>query len=29
MPATVIAERIGWEQALTTLKDRIRQIRPE
>jgi transposase len=29
MPATVIAERIGWECSITTLKDRIRQIRPE
>lgn len=29
MPATVIAERIGWEHFLTTLKDRVRQIRPE
>src|SRR5690606_40562604 len=29
MPATVIAERVGWEHSLTILKDRIRQIRPE
>lgn len=29
MPATVIAERIGWEHSLTILKDRIRMIRPE
>lgn len=29
MPATVIAERIGWEHSLTTLKDRVRQIRLE
>ncbi|SLH37989.1 integrase catalytic subunit [Mycobacteroides abscessus subsp. massiliense] len=29
MPATVIAERIGWRYSLTTLKDRIRVIRPE
>jgi transposase len=29
MPATVIAERIGWSHSITTLKDRIRQIRPE
>jgi hypothetical protein len=29
MPATVIAERIGWEYSITTVKDRIRQIRPE
>ena len=29
MPATVIAERIGWQYSITTLKDRIRAIRPE
>jgi len=29
MPATVIAERIGWEYSITILKDRVRQIRPE
>src|SRR4051794_19049798 len=29
MPATVIAERIGWTHSMTTLKDRLRQIRPE
>ena len=29
MPATVIAERIGWEHSITILKDRLRQIRPE
>lgn len=29
MPATVIAERIDWQHSLTTLKDRLRQIRPE
>lgn len=29
MPATVIAERIGWEHSITILKDRIRMIRPE
>lgn len=29
MPATVIAERIGWSHSLTILKDRVRQIRPE
>ncbi len=29
MPATVVAERIGWEYSMTTLKDRVRQIRPE
>ena len=26
MPATVIAERIGW--GLTVLKDRVRELRP-
>lgn len=29
MPATVIAERIGWTRSLTVLKDRVREIRPE
>lgn len=29
MPATVIAERIGWENSITILKDRVREIRPE
>jgi transposase len=28
MPATVIAERIGWERSLTVLKDRVRELRP-
>ena len=28
MPATVTAERIGWEHSLTVLKDRIRELRP-
>jgi transposase len=28
MPATVIAERIGWQHSLTVLKDRIRELRP-
>jgi hypothetical protein len=28
MPATVIAERIGWERGLTVLKDRGRELRP-
>ena len=28
MPATVIAQRIGWPYSLTTLKDRLREIRP-
>ncbi|TDC94560.1 IS21 family transposase [Actinomadura sp. 7K507] len=29
MPATVIAERIGWERSMTVLKDRVRQLRPQ
>ena len=29
MPATVIAERIGWERSLTVLKERIRVLRPD
>jgi transposase len=28
MPATVIAERIGWTRSLTILKDRVRVLRP-
>jgi transposase len=28
MPATVIAERIGWSRSLTILKDRVRVLRP-
>jgi len=28
MPATVIAERIGWARSLTVLKDRVRELRP-
>jgi transposase len=28
MPATVIAERIGWTRSLTVLKARVRQLRP-
>ncbi len=28
MPATVIAERIGWTGGLTSLKDRVRVLRP-
>jgi transposase len=28
MPATVIAERIGWSRGLTVLKDRVRELRP-
>ena len=29
MPATVIAERVGWERSLTVLKDRVRLLRPQ
>jgi transposase len=29
MPATVIAERIGWSNSLTVLKDRVRVLRPQ
>jgi transposase len=29
MPATVIAERIGWTRSITVLKDRVRAVRPE
>ena len=28
MPATVIAERIGWSRSLTVLKERVRLLRP-
>jgi transposase len=28
MPATVIAERIGWDRSMTMLKDRVRDLRP-
>jgi transposase len=28
MPATVIAERIGWTRGITVLKDRVGQLRP-
>lgn len=28
MPATVIAERIGWTRSHTVLKDRVRELRP-
>lgn len=28
MPATVIAQRIGWRRSLTVLKDRVRVLRP-
>jgi transposase len=28
MPATVIAERIGWDRSMSVLKDRVRELRP-
>ncbi len=28
MPATVIAERLGWARSITVLKDRVRELRP-
>lgn len=28
MPATVIAERVGWTRSLTVFKDRVRELRP-
>ena len=28
MPATVIAERIGWARSLTVLKEKVRELRP-
>jgi hypothetical protein len=28
MPATVIAERIGWRYSITVLRDRVRELRP-
>ena len=28
MPATVIAERIGWERGITILKERVAELRP-
>jgi transposase len=28
MPATVIAERIGWDRSMTVLRDRVRELRP-
>jgi transposase len=28
MPATVIAERVGWPHSMTVLKDRVRELRP-
>lgn len=28
MPATVIAERVGWERGMTVFKERVRELRP-
>jgi transposase len=28
MPATVIAERVGWDRSITVLRDRVRELRP-
>ena len=28
MPATVIAERIGWERSITVLRERVAELRP-
>jgi transposase len=28
MPATVIAERVGWERGITVLRDRVGELRP-
>jgi transposase len=28
MPATVIAERVGWERGITILRDRVAELRP-
>ena len=28
MPATVIAERIGWERSMTVLREKVVQLRP-
>lgn len=29
MPATVIAERVGWKRGMTVFKERVRKLRPE
>jgi len=29
MPATVIAERIGWDRSITVLREKVAQLRPE
>ena len=28
MPGTLIGERVGWERSMTTLKDKVRELRP-
>ena len=28
MPATVIAERIGWERSITVLREKVAELRP-
>jgi transposase len=28
MPATVIAERVGWQRGMSVLRDRVRELRP-
>jgi len=28
MPATVIAERVGWSRGMTVFTDRVRELRP-
>ena len=28
MPATVIAERVGWTRGMTVFKQRVRELRP-
>jgi len=28
MPATVIAERVGWTRGMTVFKERVRELRP-
>ena len=28
MPATVIAERVGWDRGMTVFKERVRELRP-
>ena len=28
MPATVIAERVGWDRGMTVFRERVRELRP-